>query len=450
MHRIDVHKLADEARFNRFHLTILAWCFLVIILDGYDLAIAGATLPLIMKEMGVTASTAGFMASSALFGMMFGAIILGTLADKVGRRWAISICVFLFSAFTAAAGFTSDPVTFSIMRFLAGLGIGGAIPNVAAQVTEYAPKKIRAFLVTANLCGYGVGSILAALLGKQFLEAYGWQLVFIAADVPLLLIPFILKYMPESLPFLIKQKDDAHLRQIVAKLAPGYRLEAHERFLVSAEDKAEGAPVGKLFHDGRGFSTVMFWVAFFMGLFMVYALSTWLVKLMAMAGHSLGSALNFLLIFNIGAILGAIGGGWLADRLNIKWVLCVFYAASAVSLTMLGYGMQPLSLVVGIVGASTLGTQILAYAYVGQFYPTAVRSTGVGFASGVGRAGAIVAPIGIGMLVAMQLPLEQNFMAIAVAGVLGAIAVALVQHERSASTHVIDATNEELELPRTA
>src|SRR6476620_8000078 len=121
MRQIDVHKLSDEASFNRFHATILLWCALIIVFDGYDLAVAGIALPSIMKEMGVTATNAGFMVSSALFGMMFGAIFLGTAADRIGRRRAIAVCVALFSVFTAAAGLAHDPLLFSAMRFLAGL-----------------------------------------------------------------------------------------------------------------------------------------------------------------------------------------------------------------------------------------------------------------------------------------------------------------------------------------
>ena len=140
MRQLDVHKIADEAKFNKFHALVLFWCALIIIFDGYDLAVAGIALPSIMKDMGVDATQAGFMVSSALFGMMFGAIFLGTLADKIGRRWAIAICIGLFSIFTAAAGFTHDPVAFSVTRFLAGLGIGGVMPNVVAQMTEYSPQ----------------------------------------------------------------------------------------------------------------------------------------------------------------------------------------------------------------------------------------------------------------------------------------------------------------------
>ncbi len=435
MRQIDVHKIADEAKFNGFHGLVLFWCALIIVFDGYDLAVAGIALPSIMQEMGIEPTQAGFMVSSALFGMMFGAIFLGTLADRIGRRWTISICVVLFSVFTAAAGLTHDPLTFSVMRFLAGLGIGGVMPNVVAQMTEYSPKKIRATLVTLMFSGYAVGGMLAALLGKGLIETYGWSSVFLAAGLPVVLIPIILKSLPESMPFLLARGRHDELKAIVARLEPSFRPVASDHFALPTQDKASSAPVRHLFHDGRGFSTVMFWVAFFMCLFMVYALSSWLTKLMASAGYSLGSALTFVLVLNFGAMIGAVGGGWLADRFHIKWVLFSMYVLAAISITLLGVKMPTaaLFLVVGLAGASTIGTQIVTYAYVGQFYPMAIRSTGIGFASGVGRSGAILAPIVIGALVASALPLQQNFIAIAIPAVIAAVAVAMINHDRSAS-----------------
>jgi AAHS family benzoate transporter-like MFS transporter len=438
MRQIDVHKVADEARFNRFHGGVLFWCALIIIFDGYDLAVAGIALPSIMKQMGVQATQAGFMVSSALIGMMFGAIFLGTIADRIGRRWAIVICIALFSVFTAAAGLTSDPVTFSITRFLAGLGIGGVMPNVVAQMTEYSPRKVRSTMVTLMFSGYAVGGMLAAVLGKGLIESHGWQSVFLAAALPVVLIPFILKSLPESMPFLLRQGRHDELKAIVARLDPGLRPTAEDRFVLPTAgkaDKTSSTPVRLLFQDGRGFSTVMFWIAFFMCLFMVYALSSWLTKLMAGAGYSLGSALSFVLTLNFGAMIGAVGGGWLADRFSIKWVLFSMYVLAAVSITLLGVPMptEALFVVVGLAGASTIGTQIVTYAYAGQFYPMAIRSTGIGFASGVGRSGAILAPIVIGALVAMALPLQQNFVAIAIPAVIAAVAVAMIQHGRSAS-----------------
>lgn len=435
MPSINIQHLLDESRFNRFHAMILFWCFLILVIDGYDLAVVGAALPLIMEEMGVTATTAGFMASSALFGMMLGAMFFGALADKLGRPKMLVLCIAMFSVFTAAAGLTHDPVTFSVTRFIAGLGIGGVLPIAAAQMGEFSPAAMRSRLVALVFAGYAVGGVLVAIVGKQLIAGYGWQSVFFVAILPLLLIPFILKTMPESVPLLIKQGRTDELRRIALRIAPGQPVPLDAQFVISAADRQSNAPVLELFQGGRGVSTVMIWVAFFFGLFMVYALSSWLTKLLAIAGYSLGSALTFVLVFNAGAILGAIGGAWLGDRYNIKHVLVGLYALGAVSLTAMGFVQSSavLFVMVFIVGASTLGTQLVAYAYAAAFYPAAIRSTGVGFASGVGRAGGIVAPIIIGVIVGLQLPLEQNFMAIGLAGFLGMLAVVLINHRLFAS-----------------
>ncbi|MET3624826.1 MFS transporter [Burkholderia ambifaria] len=435
MNQIDVYSLAGRARFNGFHALVLFWCVLMLILDGYDLAVVGAALPSIMKDMHIDATRAGIMAGSTLFGVMLGAIFLGTLADRFGRPTMMCICVALFSLFTAAAGLTSDPVGFSVTRFVAGLGIGGVLPIVTAQMAEFSPNALRTRLVTLVFAGYSIGGILVALTAKQLIGSYGWQSVFFAAGLPVLLIPFIIKTMPHSMVFLIKRGRHDTLRAVLKRLVPDYPSSGQEQFAGGSSDKAQDASVRRLFQDGRGFSTSMIWVAFVTGLFMVYALSSWLTKLMAMAGYSLGSALNFVIVFNVGAIAGAIFGGWLSDKVNIKRVLIAFYIVGAVALSLMGYTKSTASLfvVVFVVGASTLGTQLLAYAYAGDFYPHAIRSTGVGFASGVGRIGAIVAPVLIGWLVSLKLPLEQNFMAIGLAGLIGAAAVTLINQTRADS-----------------
>ena len=443
MRQIDVHELSDKAKFSGFHKLVLLSCALIIIFDGYDLAVVGIALPSIMKSMAVDATRAGFMVSAALFGMMFGNILFGTLADRIGRRKVVVICIALFSVFTAAAGFTSDPITFSVMRFIAGVGIGGVMPNVVAQMTEYSPVRIRSTLTTLMYSGYSVGGVIAALLGKGMIENYGWQSVFIAAGVPVLLIPFILKAFPESMPFLIKKGRIDELKDIVSRIEPTYQPKTTDMFALPSEDKADNAPIRHLFHEGRGFSTVMFWIAFMMCLFMVYGLSSWLTKLMASAGYGLGSALTFVLVLNFGAVVGAIGGGWLADRFHIKYVLASMYLLAAVSITLLGFKAptEILLVLVGLAGASTIGTQIVSLAYAGQFYPMAVRGTGIGWALGVGRVGAIAAPIVIGVLVGMSMPLQQNFIAIALPGLIAAIAISLIDHRRSASAHHADVTS---------
>ncbi|GJH10523.1 MFS transporter [Caballeronia novacaledonica] len=433
MRHIDVQKLCDEARFRKFHLLLLCWCALIIIFDGYDLAVVGIALPSIMSDMGIQPTSAGFMVSSALLGMMLGAVFLGTIADRIGRVPAIVICLLLFSVFTAAAGFTRDPVIFGIARFLAGLGIGGVMPNVVAQMTEYSPRKIRSTMVTVMFSGYSIGGMLAALVGKAMIERYGWQSVFIAAGFPALLAPVILKYMPESLAFLIRNNRADNLKRILPRVDSAYVPQQDDSFALSDREAVPGSTIARLFAEGRGLSTVMLWIAFFMCLFMVYALSSWLTKLMASAGHSLGSALTFVLVLNFGAMIGAIGGGWLADRFNIKYVLIAMYALAAISISLLGVKVPigVLFFLVGLAGASTIGTQIVTYAFAGQFYPMAIRSTGIGWASGIGRSGAILAPIVIGFLVSRALPLQQNFVAIAIPGVIAMLAVCLIDSRRS-------------------
>ncbi|MCW2271518.1 MFS transporter [Pseudomonas sp. MYb187] len=437
MQSVNVYALAGDSKFNRFHGRILFWCVLILIIDGYDLAVVGAALPAIMQDMNVDPTSAGIMAGSALLGTMLGAIFLGTLADRIGRPRMIAICVALFSIFTAVAGLTDDPVSFSIARFIAGLGIGGVLPVCTAQMGEYSPLKLRTRLITLVFAGYSVGGILVALTAKQLIETYGWQWVFYVAGLPVLLIPFILKSMPQSIGYLLRTGRQDELREIVQKIEPGFNLASNT--VVTGNVPVQGTqetPVRDLFKQGRGFSTVMIWTAFMTGLFMVYALNSWLTKLMAMAGFSLGSALNFVIVFNLGSIAGAMVGGWLSDKFNIKYVLVCFYIIGAIALTLLGFTRDTTLLfaVVFLVGASTLGTQLLAYAYAGDFYPSEIRSTGVGFASGVGRIGAIVAPVLIGWLVSLALPLQQNFMAISLAGLIGALAVTLINQSRAQST----------------
>ncbi|MGC2943566.1 MFS transporter [Burkholderia ambifaria] len=442
MRQINLQALSDDARLGTLHGVVLFWCALIIVFDGYDLAVAGIALPAIMKEMDINPAQAGFMVSSALFGMMFGNIVFGTVAERIGRRWAIAACLTLFSVFTAAAGLASSPVLFAASRFLAGIGIGGVMPNVIAHMTEYAPRRMRSTLVTLMFSGYSVGGMLAAVMGKGMIEAYGWQSVFAAAGAPVLLVPLLVKWMPESLPFLIRRGRTDELARIARRLDPTYRPQPGDCYVVPREDKAGGAPVRRLFDDGRGFSTVMFWIACFMCLFMVYALSSWLTRLMAGAGYTLGSALTFVLVLNAGAMIGAVGGGWLADRFPIKTVLVSMYLLAAVSITLLGYRMPTalLFVLVGLAGASTIGTQIVNCAYAGQFYPMAIRSTGIGWTLGVGRSGAILAPIVIGALVGIDLPLERNFMAIGLPALVAAVAVGLIDHRRSASHHGLSAS----------
>ncbi|WP_284879355.1 MFS transporter [Acinetobacter variabilis] len=431
--KVNINTLIDEAKFTPFHWGVLIWCLLIIIFDGYDLVIYGVALPLLMQEWALSAVQAGMLASTALFGMMFGAMSFGTLSDKLGRKKTIMICVAIFSGFTFIGAFATSPVEFGILRFLAGLGIGGVMPNVVALMTEYAPKRIRSTLVALMFSGYAIGGMTSALLGAWLVPQFGWKIMFLLAGTPLLFLPILWKYLPESLMYLTNKQQTAEAQNIIQKISPTQIIGSDTQFVLNEVQKGDEAPLKALFQQGRTFSTFMFWLAFFMCLLMVYALGSWLPKLMIQAGYSLGASMIFLFALNIGGMIGAIGGGYLADRFHIKKVLTIMFLCGAASLILLGYNSPQFVLysLIAVAGAATIGSQILLYTFVAQYYPSTVRSTGMGWASGIGRIGAIVGPVLTGALLTMNLPHQMNFFAIAIPGLIAALAIFLVNLKMS-------------------
>lgn len=433
MRTIDVSALMDGARFNAFHARVLVWCALIIIFDGYDLVIYGVVLPSLMAEWGLSSVQAGALGSCALVGMMLGALFFGSISDRIGRRKTIMICVLLFSGVTALNGFASSPEIFALCRFIAGLGIGGVMPNVVALMNEYAPKKSRSTLVAIMFSGYSLGGMLSAGLGMLFIPQWGWQAVFFVALIPLLMLPLLLRQLPESMDFLLRSGQIERAKSILTQTNPSYLPESHDE-LVHAVSRGSTASIGELFRDGRLISTFALWVAFFCCLLMVYALSSWLPKIMSSAGYGLNSSLAFLLVLNGGAIVGAIAGGWLGDRVGITRVLLSFFFGGALSLSLLAIKapLGVLYLLIAIAGACTIGTQILANACAVQYYPPHVRSTGLGWAMGVGRTGAIIGPVLGGVLHGSSLPLHASFLVFAIPGVVGAAAILVFLTRRKA------------------
>lgn len=434
---LNVNRIVDEAKFTPFHFKVLFWCLLIIIFDGYDLIIYGVALPLLMEEWSLTAIQAGMLASAALFGMMFGAMIFGTLSDKLGRKKTIMICVSLFSGFTFIGAFADSPTQFAVLRFIAGLGIGGVMPICVALTSEYAPKRMRSTLVAIMFSGYAIGGMMSALLGAWLVADYGWEIMFYIAGIPMLLLPIIWVMLPESLMFLTKEGRNDEAKVVLKKLSPNTSITSASTLTLDEPIKGDDAPIRALFLRNRGFSTVMFWIAFFMCLLMVYALASWLPKLMIQAGYSLGASMIFLFALNIGGMFGAIGGGALADRFHIKPVLTLMFSGGAVALILLGYNSPQAVLytLIAIAGATTIGSQILLYTFVAQYYPTTVRSTAMGWASGIGRIGAIVGPVLTGALLTLELPHAMNFLAIAIPGAIAAISIMLVNLNSSVESN---------------
>ncbi|MCQ6274996.1 MFS transporter [Bacillus sp. V3B] len=434
MAKINPVKIINNSKFNRFHLSLFIWSFMIILFDGYDLSVYGTALPLLMEEWGLSSVEAGTMGSYGLFGMMFGAIIFGIMADRIGRKKVIMLNVFLFSAFTLLCGFAESAMTFSIFRFIAGLGLGGIMPNIAALTMDYAPKSMRIRLVSLTLVSFALGGALAPAVGVLLIEQFGWASVFIVAGLPLVGIPFMMKQLPESTSYLIRTGKKEQLFATLAKVSPGLTFSKDDEIEV-VKLTATKAPVAGLFKERRALSTVMFWLAFFCALLMVYGLNTWLPKLMIEAGYGLNSSLGFLIALQGGAVIGILVLSQLCEKFGSKRVLIPTYLAGAIALALLGFGGSTLVILglIAIAGAATTGAQVLIQAYVTAYYPAEMRSTGLGVASGIGRLGGMVGPILFGFLLTLTLPPYMNFMIFAVIGVVAALALSMIADKYSAS-----------------
>lgn len=433
MAKVNPAKIIGESKFNRFHLALFVWSFMIILFDGYDLSVYGTVVPILMKAWNLTPVQAGSMGSYGLFGMMFGAIIFGILADRIGRKKVILINVLLFSLFTFLCGFANSAETFSIFRFVAGLGLGGIMPNIAALVTDYAPKSMRIRLVSLTLVSFAVGGALAPTFGVLLISKFGWASVFFVAGSPLLALPFLLTQLPESTSYLIRTQKKEQLFAALSKVRPEINFDLNDEIEEIKVTKTK-TPVVGLFKENRALSTVMFWVAFFCALLMVYGLNTWLPKLMIQAGYGLNSSLAFLIALQGGAVIGILSLSQLCEKYGSKKVLIPSYIAGAIALALLGFGGNTLVifLLVAVAGAATTGSQVLIQAYVTSFYPAQMRSTGLGVASGIGRLGGMIGPILGGFLLTLSLPNFMNFMVFAITGVVAAIALSLIADRYSA------------------
>lgn len=385
----------------------LAWT--AVLLDGFDLVVLGTVLPALLRDhvWGLTPGTASVISTFGLIGMMIGAMAIGTITDLIGRRKALIIAVIAFSAFTALCAISPSAFVFGLLRFLAGLGLGGCLPTAIALVTEYARKGKGGSATTTVMTGYHVGAVLTALLGIWLIQPLGWRAMFVAGALPaLVLVPLMIKYLPES-----------------------------ESFERARETQGASATqvVGGLFRGGLLRATIAFWVTSFMGLLLVYGLNTWLPEIMRQAGYPLGAALGLLLTLNLGGVVGLLVAGRVADKVGVRPAVIFWFLGAAVFLALLSVKLPAVGLyaAVFLTGGFVFSAQVLVYAYIGKTYPDAMRATGIGWAAGVGRVGAISGPILGGALLTAGIAYPWGFYAFAAVGALGAAAVTGVRAGRS-------------------
>ncbi len=395
--------------------------------DSYDLVVYSSVLPVLIKEWSISPVQAGAIGSYGPFGMMIGAILFGILADRFGRKNLLIASVILFSIFGILCGFAAGPTSFSTFRFICGLGIGGILPNTIALLTDYAPKTMKNTMVQISMIFFPIGGMLAAFLAILLIPSWGWQSVYWVAAIPLLLLPFMVKYIHDSPAILLRKGRINELCRVLSKINTEASITPNMEF-EAFQEKELGSPVVALFKNNRALGTIMIWIAFFMCLLMVNGITIWLPGFMVNAGYALGSSLTFMLVYNAGTIIGTLILGKLADKWGTKKVLVPMFLIAAVCLSLFGIknNMVILYLLVGITGACTMGAQNISYSFVSQYYPSFMRSTAIGLASGIGRIGAIIGPTFGGFLVSLSLPVQMNFMSFAIPGIIAAIGFSFV------------------------
>jgi len=275
----------------RYASWVAPLCWLAVALEGYDLVVLGVVLPALLKEPSwhLTPNTASTIASVGLIGVMVGAAAVGWITDIIGRRKTLVWTVIIFSVLTLACAFAPNPYVFAVLRVLAGLGLGGVLPTALAMINEFATRGRAGSATTTMMTGYHVGAVVTALLGILVVARYGWHWMFIIGALPaLVLVPLMVKYLPES----------QHFLRIQAGL--------EQRATHTASRKTTRNPIGTLFHHGMARTTIAFWVTSIMGLLLVYGLNTWLPQIMRSAGYNLGAALALLLVLNVGAVIGLL------------------------------------------------------------------------------------------------------------------------------------------------
>lgn len=424
---------------RRSPLLVVALCFAVIVLDGYDLMIFGAIVPVLLEfpEWGLGPSEVGIIGSLTTFGMLVGALLVGTLSDIFGRRRVFLASTIWFSAMTLLSALAPSPELFGLLRLLAGIGLGGVMPTAIALTVEYAPANRKQFYNAMMFVGYSVGGVLAALLALVLVQPLGFRWLIAFGAVPgILLVPVIAKYLPESMSYLARRGQTGRAEELSRTY--GIELSAGGQ----GQEAGRNGAFRYLLGRRRLRPLALFSTASFAGLLLVYGLNTWLPQIMRSAGYPLGSSISFLLVLNLGAVLGTIGSAVLADRVGSRIAVTLAFLAAVA--TLVGLSLQPsaglLYVFVALAGLGSIGTQILVNGYAAAYFPAWTRGTAVGITLGIGRLGAVVAPLLVGMILDSNLSFEWNFYAFLLAAVLGLVAILLIPRGKTTGAQQAAAT----------
>lgn len=419
---IDPLELIDRSTVSRLQMQVISLCGLVTLLDGFDIQAIAFVAPTITANWALARGALGPVLAASPIGILVGALTLSPLGDRFGRRRLLIAAVVLVGLASLATAFTTTVPELFGARFLTGLGLGGCMPNAISLTSEYLPSRQRTFLVSLMFCGIPVGGFLGGFIAAEVIPKFGWQSVFwIGGGLPLAMSVLLAAALPESVRYLaLKNPIDPKVGTLLGRVSPSYRYEPHHEFVTQGEARRFFSPLALLSPSHR-FATIMLWATCFANMALIYAFLSWFPTLFVQAGWRLETALEATSVFLLGGAIGGLGLSWFVDRRGPYRVLPLAFIATAIAtvgLSVLPWSSLWILPLVFIIGVGTVGTQSCINVVVASRYPTSLRTTGVGWALGIGRVGAIISPIAGGLLLSAGVSLSVPFL---IAAILAAI-----------------------------
>ncbi len=431
---IDVSQVIDREKLGRYQYLTFAFCTLFLFFDGIDGQMIGYAAPAIIRDWKIDRIALSPILTTGILGTALGAMFFGILADRIGRRGSTLLCLATFGVFNVLTATAHSVESLMVYRFLVGLGIGGGMPNGYALVSEYFPHRMRATVIMLAGTGYAFGNALCGWGASWLIPAYGWPSVFYVGGFgPLALLVLLWPVLPELVRYLVvTEKPAARVAALLRKVNPAAAIPADARFVVS-EERAKGIPVKHLFTEGRAWVTIFLWVTVASNLLVLSFLLNWFPTLISGAGMGLAQAMRAAAMFSLGGTIGGALLGFLIDRWGAHWVLGTGFVITAICVAAIGpnhgsFGaLAPLMFAIGFfVAGGNAGTS----AYAGKLYPTAIRSTGIGWSLGIGRFAQLLSPILGAVMIALHWQLPAFFYAVAVPALVAAIAIFLTERSR--------------------
>ncbi len=411
---VDVSRLIDERKVSGFNILIVVLCFFATLFDGYDITAAAFAGPSLIKEWGLTNMAAfGPVLSASLFGIFFGSAFFGYVGDRWGRRTAIICALLTVGVFTLSAMWAGNMTTLAVLRFLAGIGIGGLLPTTIALNAEFAPARVRATMIIIMFTGVTFGGAVPGPVAAWLVPSYGWQaLFFIGGAFPILVAIAVALWLPESIKYLVlKTHRRADMVKIISALSPELSVTAETNFVIP-EEKAVAFSPKLLFAGGLLWLTPLLWVLFIVNQMSFYFVNSWTPTLLTIAKLPMSHAAMISSLFQLGGTIGGLALMRPTDKYGVIPV-CALFVLSLFTATTIGLAHEPESLLmidIFFAGFALIGLQFGLNVTSSLIYPTSIRSSGSGWALSVSRFGAIAGPVIGGILIAKQVTIEQLYM----------------------------------------